>query len=53
MKETALIDDFINADSVPENCNFDKKKLFNYLGPIQMLVYSNSPGFLQDKYGDE
>ena len=53
MKETALTPDLVNADSIPENCNYDHGKLIKYLGPIEMLVYSNSPGFLQDKYGDE
>ena len=53
MQETALIHGFINADSISESCNYDQNKLIDYLSSINLHVYSNSPSFLQEKYGNE
>ena len=34
-----------DADRIPEECNYDRDKLIEYLGPIRMLVYYNSGRF--------
>lgn len=44
MRDT-LLGDFTKEDRIPENCNYDKDKLIEYLGPIQLLVYQNSGSF--------
>ena len=52
MKET-LLGDATEDDRIPQNCNYDKDKLIEYLGPIQMLIYKNIGSFQQDEYGNE
>ena len=32
-------------DKIPEDCNFERDELMQYLGPIQMLIYSNTGRF--------
>ena len=42
------------TDSIPDSCNYDLTKFSEYLGhTVNMIVYSNTPRFLQDKYGNE
>ena len=42
MKITLLDGD---ADRIPDECNWDRKKLIEYLGPIRMMVYNNFGSF--------
>lgn len=32
-------------DGIPDNCNYDRDNLTNYLGPMQMLIYKNEGSF--------
>ena len=38
---------------MPDNCNYDKEKFIEYFETVDLIVYSNSPRFLPDKYGDD
>jgi hypothetical protein len=34
-----------SEDRIPEDCNWDKQKLIDYMGPSEMLVYYNTGRF--------
>ena len=38
-----------SADGIPKDCNWDKDKLIDYLGPLNMVIYKNSAGFSLDE----
>jgi len=37
---------------IPEDCNWDKDKLIEYIGPSQMLLYYNVGRFQLDEFGE-
>ena len=40
-------------DRIPDDCNYDKDALIEYLGSIQMMMYYNQGQFVRDAFGDE
>ena len=41
------------VDRIPENCNWDKHKLMKYLGPLEMIMYSNFESFQLNEFGND
>ena len=52
VKETALVKT-LKEDRIPENCNRNRTKLIDYLGPVEMFIYSNVGSFQHSKYGND
>ena len=53
-RETLLDnDDLMKEDRIPQDCNFDYDKMTEYLGFLNMHIYTNMGRFLQDQYGSE
>ena len=42
MRETLI---GAKEDSIPTDCNYNQTKLFDYLGPLQILVWKNAGRF--------
>ena len=40
------------VDRIPDDCEFDRNKLIEYLGPLQMLIYHNYGDFNINEYGN-
>ena len=52
MRETLLADN-AEEDRIPEDCNWNKTALIDYLGPIEMVIYKNEGRFVLDEYGED
>ena len=37
---------------IPDDCNFDRQKMLDYLGPLQMLIWKNVGRFQLDEFGN-
>ena len=52
VKETSLVKT-LKEDRIPENCNRNRTKLIEYLGPVEIFIYSNVGSFQHSKYGND
>ena len=53
VKESALTFGETTVDSIPDNCNYDQGKFESLYSNVDIIVYSNSPSLIYDKYGNE
>ena len=46
MKESLLgHHENLSVDRIPEDCNFDRDEMLDYLGSLQMYIWSNAGSF--------